>query len=254
MLRVAIASLISSVLCIGCASSQLRGSTLAVSTSIGAIIEQQVLGNLAQSYDSPYSIPAQAVLTTGAIQIQNQATAALKLPYTHTAGSSKEGDPGITLQWQETWTITPVMDSEDLDRLQYLYSGATMPLRPVPAKPLGHYLSFSVVKPKYGEFAGSCDSPAPSKPGAPPPSPFQNCAEINKLLADAPNWLRFDTEPAGAGDRSDPNSFTSKGRFGGHHIWVRPREFAKFTMYVLYATPNSQDTATTNKALSFSIQ
>src|ERR1700719_1245988 len=77
VLRAAIASLISSVLCIGCASSQLRGSTLAVSTSIGAIIEQQVLGNLAQSYDSPYSIPAQAVLTAGAIQIENQATAAL---------------------------------------------------------------------------------------------------------------------------------------------------------------------------------
>ncbi|MDF2434536.1 MAG: hypothetical protein JWP44_4167 [Mucilaginibacter sp.] len=257
MLRVAIASISLSVLCVGCASSELRGSTLAVSTSIGPIIEQQVLGNLAQSYDSPYSIPAQAVLSQGAIQIQNQATASLKLPYTHTFNSSKEADPGVTFQWQETWTIVPVMDSEDLDRLQYLYSGATMPLRKAPGKPLGHYLSFSIAKPKYGEFAGSCDtsatSPAP-KPGSPPPSPFQNCAEINKLLSEAPNWLSFDSEPVRVGDASDPNNFTPKGKFGRHHIWVRPREFAKFTMYVLYATPNSQDTATNAKGLSFSIQ
>src|ERR1700744_676778 len=96
----------------------LQHSTLSVSSSIAPIIEQQVLANLSAAYEAPYSIPAQAVLSQGAVQIQNGTSAALKLPYTHTASSSKEGDPGVTFQWQETWTIVPVMDAQDIARLQ----------------------------------------------------------------------------------------------------------------------------------------
>jgi hypothetical protein len=268
LLSVAVAASVS-----GCTWA-LQHSTLSVSSSIAPIIEQQVLANLSAAYEAPYSIPAQAVLSQGAVQIQNGTSVALKLPYTRTASSSKEGDPGVTFQWQETWTIVPVMDAQDIARLQYLYTGAVLKLtrkgsKPEPQAAAGRYLSFSALRSSYGQAtAATCTgaptdaktvSPEAAIPGAPltpeasaKADPFQDCVKIDKLLADATNWLLFDNAPGTASN--DPDAFIPKGKFGNHKIWVKPKEFAEFTMFILDAVPNTQSTASNGKGLSLSLQ
>ena len=249
--RVLCIALVGVALCFSaCTSWALHRSTASVASSVGTIIEEQVVENLDRFYDAPYSIPSQVVLSQGVVQVQNQLTSALKLPYTLTQKSSKEGDLGANMQWQEAWTIVPVTDSEDIYRLQYLYRGAVRNIRSSRIKTdeederdfAPQYLPFSTTPNDIGD-------PLPGKCPSPPSSIFENCDEIKALLGKSSEWLAFDRKPAGsqadlqyAGD-----DFVTKRGNGIHRIWVRPREFSKFVMYVLYATPKSKVEATTTK-------
>lgn len=275
MIRITACAVLSVCACSGC-TWELKESTLSVSSSITPIVEEQVLENLSKAYDSPYFIPAQAVLTTGAIQIQNQGTLGMKLPYTVTRTVDKEIDPGVTMQWQETWTITPVMDAPDIGRLQYLYSNAALYANRdrftdllSRHKYFGNYYNFSTERETSGQsLTTSCDgAPSPAqppgtqnapKPPAPPQDPFQRCSDINALLRKAGTWLAFDTAPSEILDSTHPDGFADMGSvggpIGGHHIWARPKEFAQFVTYVLDAVPNTQGSANNSKGLSLSLQ
>lgn len=284
MIKITAWAIFTVCICTGC-TWELKRSTLSVSSSITPILEEQVLENLSKAYDSPYFIPAQAVLSQGAIQIQNQGTIGMKLPYTVTRTADKEVDPSVTMQWQETWTIVPVMDAPDIGRLQYLYTNAVIfanpdrfpNLLPPHQKYFGHYLNFSTQKPTSGEsLATSCDGapphvapggktvpkspqPAPGtqnapKAAAPPSDPFQECSSINALIQSAAYWLIFDAAPSEVLDATHPDGFEAMGSFGRHHIWVRPKEFSQFTAFVLDAVPNTQSSASNSKGLSLSLQ
>ena len=201
---------------VGCTSLLLRHSTNSVSSSIRQILQKQVLDNLGRFVDNPYTIPSEAVLTTGAIQIQSQVTGQMKLPYTVTRTTDKEVDPGANVQWQESWTITPVMDSSDLSRLEYLYQGAVSNARQVTAvvTPSAKYFSFETHQGHVASAFISCKTP--------PPSPFEDCTAIDKLLANAPYWLASDAAPVQVGN-ANADGFVDEGNNGGHHIWVRPK-------------------------------
>jgi hypothetical protein len=167
------------------------------------------------------------------------------------------------------------MDAQDIARLQYLYTGAVLKLTRKAAGPepaaAGRYLSFSALRSSYGQAtsasctggppestAASPDAAAPPKAPLTPPEasakadPFQDCAKIDKLLAAAKDWLVFDSDPGSAS--ADTDGFIPKGKFGSHKIWVKPKEFAEFTMFILDAVPNTQSTAANGKGLSLSLQ
>lgn len=176
MVKRTVCAALSVCICASC-TWELRRSTLSVSSSITPIVEQQILENLSKAYDSPYFIPAQAVLSQGAIQIQNQGTVGMKLPYTVTRTTDKEVDPSVTLQWQETWTIVPVMDAPDIGRLQYLYGNAAFyakesrfpTLLSSDQHYIGQYYNFSM---RSGELlTSSCDGAPADGPSDPPPVP-----------------------------------------------------------------------------------
>jgi hypothetical protein len=284
-----------SMLCTGCASTELKYSTISVSGSIGEIINQQVVANLVQAYVSPYAIPSQAVLSQGLIQIQNQASITTKLPYTVTRSNDKEIDPGLTFQWQEAWTIVPVMDAQDAARLEYLYVGATATLKrsqsqPEPPTssgtssiaphsensqllefPLNVYPQYKTERPDYGTYnnqycigpiynpqlpwsSSSGDSSKGKQPAiSSTEDPFQNCKSINALLGDAASWLAI-RKSSGQGEESGPAGFADHGVVNGYHVWAEPKEFAQFVMFVLDATPNAQNTASSTKGVSFAVQ
>jgi len=108
----------------GCTSIALRNSTDAAASQIATIIEQQIGENLGRFHADRFAMPSQMVLGQGAITVQNNVSATLKAPYTLTQKSSKEGDAGTTMQWQESWTVTPVVDPVDLQHLQFVYACA----------------------------------------------------------------------------------------------------------------------------------
>ena len=230
----------------GCASVALRHSTVTVSTSVGVILEEQVLENLSRFYDMPYAMPSQVVLSSGAVQVQNQLTSTLKLPYTNTLSSSKEADLGGTLQWQETWTITPVTDSEDIYRLQYLYQGAVVNLLPDNKKPRLHtaFLAFDAGLLHFGSSYQKKDcKPVDSKDETGHTSQFEDCEAIVTLLSNSPEWLAIDVAPTPTSQQeaehpADP--FVERPVYRGHRIWIRPKEFSEFMLYILYATPKSK--------------
>jgi hypothetical protein len=251
----------------GCTSRALQRSTITVSSSVGAILEQQVLENLGRFYGAPYSMPSQVVLSQGVVQVQNQLTSTLKLPYTLTQKNSKEGDLGLNMQWQETWTIVPVTDSEDLYRLQYLYQGAVNNLLPPAQRPTLHqeFLAFDVGPIHLGGSFPKIDCKATednsatkqsSGDNSQQPSRFENCAEIAKLLQNSKDWLAIDLEPAQSESEESKykaDAFVYRNVYARHRIWVRPKEFSQFLLYVLFATPKSKADSST-KGLSLAIQ
>jgi hypothetical protein len=77
-----------------CTATALRRTTVDIGLSVNAIQEQQVLENIARFADQPDGLPAQLVLTGGAVQVSQNATGSLKAPYTLTLKNSKELDVG----------------------------------------------------------------------------------------------------------------------------------------------------------------
>jgi hypothetical protein len=253
------------LLACGCTATALRQTTLSVSGTVGSILERQALDNLAQFYDAPFSIPSQVVLSTGVVTIQDQLNTGVKLPYTVTLKNSKEADLNANFQWTAAWTITPVTDSGDLVRLQYLYRNAvrhvekqSKALEELSSETKDTYLSFGPIS-----IGGSFDIPAPAEKPVDciekPLSRFENCKAMERLLDKAGEWLRIDNAPpenASADTeksyRGDP--FVYKNRHTGHTIWVREREFSELMTYILFATPKSNETESQKPKPGFAFQ
>jgi len=254
MIKQVLIALFCIALC-SCTAVALRRSTVTVSSSVETILQEEILGNLGRFYDSPFAIPSQVTLSTGVVTVQNQLTSTLKVPYSLVQKSSKEEDVGANMQWQEAWTITPITDSEDLSRLQYLYSRAVSHVRKNQHAELSFngtlkYLSFSTEAAGFGK---TLEVPCPK----PPPSTFEDCDRIDSLLSKSQDWLAFDVKPGispNEGTEFADDHFVDMKTNAGHHIWARQREFSQFVLYVLYAVPKSKSTADQGKGLSFSIQ
>ena len=198
--RAATTSLLALACLSGCTSLVLRGSTESVTSGIGDILEQQIADNLALFRTQQIPLASQVLLGQGAITIQDNVSPTLKLPYTHTASSSKEGDLGASRQWQEAWTITPVMDPKDLTRLQYAYECASN----------GCPKGFSY----------------PTVSGAP------TAAEV-AAFSPSRSWLSFN-------GCSDHPGWQSLGRHHGQSVCVEPKKFAEFALVILGTAVDTQ--------------
>ncbi len=124
----------------GCAGQILNDTTLLMSPSIGSVEERQVLQNLAKFVNNSWAIPGHVELATGQIQITNQVGVNFKFPYSKvlngagavtskTIGSEADVNPAQT-QDQESYSLLPVTDSDDLRRLRALYHYAVCPGNP----------------------------------------------------------------------------------------------------------------------------
>lgn len=198
----------------GCTSFVLRKSTESVTYTINTILEQQIADNLALFHGDGIPLPSQMVLGQGAITIQDNISPQFKFPYTNTRSSSKEGDLGASRQWQEAWSVTPVVDADDLLRLQYVYQCAattTCPRTPD-------------------------TSIYPSGNGAPMPS----SARFPWNLFPAKAWLSF------GGCKHDGWRY-----LGSHHglkVCVEPKQFARFALLVMQVTVDTQKANSTKGA------
>ncbi|MGH6680732.1 MAG: hypothetical protein ACREDL_17800 [Bradyrhizobium sp.] len=219
------------------------------------LIEQEVVENLLQFKEDPYSIPSSMVLSTGVITIQDQFTGTWKLPYSDTGGNAKEADLGGSRQFQEAWTITPVTDPADILSLQYVYGTAVLHAskgaksradnaqeRALSIFSFRGTLSTSANEPPK---VGNCKSSSPgSQARSNPPPSFQDCAQIENLLDSAATWLSFRKK----------RGFVREDGFPGDHVWVKPLQFSRFVMVVLNATPTTTAAAQAAKPIAFAVQ
>jgi hypothetical protein len=119
----------------GCAGPILNQNTEYLGSTIGALEERQVLKNLSRFVENPWAMPGHVELANGQIQETNQLGINLKYPYTHTAapsgvtlasGSEFDVNPAQT-QDQESYSLLPVTDPDDLRRLRAIYHYAVCP-------------------------------------------------------------------------------------------------------------------------------
>jgi len=120
----------------GCAGPILNEYTEYLGPTIGSLEEQQVLRNLARFVNNPWTIPGHVELASGQIQATNMLGVNLKYPYskviapsgaaTTTIGNEFDVNPAQT-QDQESYTLLPVTDNEDLRRLRAIYHYAICP-------------------------------------------------------------------------------------------------------------------------------
>jgi hypothetical protein len=134
-----------SLLIAGCASTQINYDTLDIASTYDQLITKQVTFNIQKSLDNPNGIPAFVKVSNQTTTTQNTFTPTLTLPLSSqistvanvgatglgTGGSKTSQFAGKSLsltgtdQWNQTYTLTPVFDPDQLRRLRALYQYVT---------------------------------------------------------------------------------------------------------------------------------
>jgi hypothetical protein len=132
----------------GCASTQLNYNTLDIASTYDQLITKQITVNIKKSLESKYGLPAFVKVTAGTATTTNSVTpsgtAALSTGITSAAQTTAAGlfngstrttsraGPGLSVsasdQWSQTYTLTPVIDTDQLRRLRALYQYVTRQL------------------------------------------------------------------------------------------------------------------------------
>lgn len=101
--------------------------------------EMKHYANIAQFINDPGSIPSFADILSGSIQTGGSVTVSITIPYGNQATESASAlvstvqirskiiTPGATDSWQQSWTITPVTDSNTRGRMRALLIYVTTP-------------------------------------------------------------------------------------------------------------------------------
>jgi hypothetical protein len=132
----------------GCASAQLNYNTLEISSTVDHLVTSQVLYNIAKYVENPWAVPAQVNIPAGSVQTTNQlsasytdpvnkaltaintvATAAAKT-VTNTnqvVTAATTVTPSANDQWSQNWSLSPVIDGDQVRRLRALYRYVTRP-------------------------------------------------------------------------------------------------------------------------------
>lgn len=146
-------SAISAFALLGCASGQVNYNTLDIASTYDQLLTKQVTYNLIKTLDSRYSIPAFVKVTNQTAGTQYSITPNISVPITKqiqqlsqlqsaatgktiqdlTTGqfAGKGLTVGATDQWNQTYTLAPVIDTGELRRLRVLYQYVTRTLAPV---------------------------------------------------------------------------------------------------------------------------
>jgi len=127
-----------SLMLASCTDAQLSQNTIAAARHVESIYKEQVLANLGRFIDDPDSVPSFADIASGSVQTGGNATISIGIPYgnqvteTVSGGSasaaisqiqlpSKVITPGLTDSWQQSWTVSPITDSNTLRRIRALF-------------------------------------------------------------------------------------------------------------------------------------
>jgi hypothetical protein len=258
----------------GCTTRQLAWHTAELGPSITKIEEDQILTNISRFIDAcPDSaaddskrvpcrgvVPDQFVLGGGQAQVSNQQQGP-----NVTANLIGQAIKSLTLQdqnqWTQSWSITPVTDFADLERLRLLYSFAVS--RRVDDKPDGAkqfvdaYTSTLVraIDPaaRIPALMSAPDADTPTKlcladfqlplPGQLSLSPSK-CPEAWSWSDLAKDWThRLPTSRWIYWDKTPPVSgLRHVGRYGRHTLYVNDADLQDFMIWILGATPNTSAT------------
>jgi hypothetical protein len=117
-----------------CEGEQLSYNAVDVSSQIGHIYVEQVMGNFARILENKGTLPSQATLATGLIQVTNSVAPSVTFPLSHTFASAvaavttrttTTAGAGMTLggsvAWQQQFGIIPIGDPFTLRNLGFLY-------------------------------------------------------------------------------------------------------------------------------------
>jgi hypothetical protein len=253
----------------GCTSTNLKSNTTALGPSISDIEKDQIYRNLALFIDSCThhgscnAVPNHFILGGGQAQVSNQ----IQTPNV-TANLTGVVFKNLAFQdqyqWTQSWSITPVTDFSDLERLRDLYHFAialsdgsdssidaypyasfaddyirtqvksvdstnTLPskvmLLPAPASAT---LSYELPLPLPPDLPGDAIQPDPRNPkwiGATSPDRWPH------RLPNA-KWVYWDvSEP--------PEGTKSVGTFGKHALYVKEDQLQYFMIWILGASPNA---------------
>jgi hypothetical protein len=123
----------------GCASTQLNYNTVDIAGNVESIYVRQALANLSRTIDDPTAVPSQIDIAAGTAQTSNSLTPGFTSPITPALTRSGAGvttstaiaGAGFTFSgndaWQQSWTISPVTDGNNLRNLRALYRYVVIP-------------------------------------------------------------------------------------------------------------------------------
>src|SRR5271169_265599 len=131
----------------GCASTQINSNTLDIASTYDELITKQFTFNIRKTVEDPYGLPAYVKVTAQTAATQNTITPTLTLPLSNqiqTLAQFSQAPTGLTTQtsrtlqfagksfglsaadqWNQTYTITPVTDTDQLRRLRALFQYVT---------------------------------------------------------------------------------------------------------------------------------
>jgi hypothetical protein len=126
----------------GCTHTDLRQSTVAAGSTLTDLEYEMVLDNVAMFKSNPNFLPWHLKISQGSVQISDSLNPSL------TYNSANPITRGWTIaggrMWAESWTVTPTVNADELDRLARLYRDAATAswveegFAP-PGAPCGHY-------------------------------------------------------------------------------------------------------------------
>jgi hypothetical protein len=134
----------------GCASTQVNYNTLDIASTYDQLITKQVTFNLQKTLDNKYGLPAFVKVTAQTATTQNTVTPSASIPWTAqiTKLAQKAVAPsgttiqdsetkqlagrgislGVTDQWNQTYTLSPVEETDQIRRLRTIYQFVTRTL------------------------------------------------------------------------------------------------------------------------------
>jgi len=249
--------------------TQLNTDTLDMSTTVADIQERQVINNLIRVIDDPYAIPAQVVLTGGGVQVSNQLSPSLAVPFTDISKTSRSVNLGVSNQWVENWSLAPITDPDDIRRLRALYRLAVWRDNsfgseyPVPLERTSQNaeincdLSNKASPPNSNSNAGPPVCPtrpyfAPTadvvhhqwlfwnKDPSTPPSPIYPPEAMPPRLREMATALKDDGQPDNKCSNGQNMILLNNNPNDEYALWACPKkDFDDFVVWVLGATPNS---------------
>jgi len=233
----------------GCTEAQLNRSTLKLTATIGALQRDQILDNLGEFLNHPIDqspLPSMVLLGSGTVQVTDSVTPTLRFPYNGRNLFTEEVDLSGQDQWTENWALSPVIDPEDLERLQILFQWAASKGE-VNADDLQKrfpvvYLRNPDTGYAYASVAGGGTLQAPSDITTATTRSSellpQQYRDIKVSQVPANWWFEGDDRPA----KSNPNDAEPLdcGVHAGHHLWITNESgYSHFALDCLKAASNT---------------
>jgi hypothetical protein len=249
--------LLGSVLILGgCVSSQLSSNTIDISATIAPIYIAQVLGNFSSFIDNPDTLPSQATLQAGIIQVTNTLTPSITFPVanmvatalgsTATTTTTRAGTGftiGGSVSWQQNFTVQPITDPFSLRDLGVLYRAIVTGEGIEDYKPPRVYdrQDHLVPDPYYLQRPQCilCLKNANDPPLTDARSDLLNKTEPNKVFIG--RWLHWTKSPPSPIDcpTAAPTGMVCIGSSRGYTFFVTSDRLSDFTKFVLLTLPLS---------------
>lgn len=112
-------------------TAKVNFNTVDIADNVESIYIKQALLNLSRTIDDPTSIPSQIDIAAGTAQTSNSVTPTATAPFSSSIARAPTGvtntlagsglSIGLSDAWQQSWTISPITDGDNLRNLRALY-------------------------------------------------------------------------------------------------------------------------------------